>query len=486
MRLRMVMKNSVFYILASVLQGAMSFLLLPLYTRFLMPEDYAVLSIIASFIGALSTVITLQVHSGIPRFVIKFIKDEERAKIYFGSITLILALLISFSCFLIHIFSREIFNLIFSRSSNLALKPFIYIALWTALPNLLISSCGLLLQTLEQGKKFFIVSVAQVSANVVFGVIGVVIMKLGILGYLSAQFLASLVGLLCMAWFLRGWLRVSFRKFPFSDVIESLRYSIPIIPHMFAIYVYMYSDRLILQRYVSLSAIGIYSMGDTFAGILLILVNATTTAYSPRFLKLAQENKLVCRNDTEAFIKLWWFVVMGIYLGYLLFSKYVVRFMTQPNFFPAVPLIQVLAVAYIFRGLYCFAINAIFFTGETKYVPLITVSAAIINVVVNLYFIPRFGTWAAAWSTVISYAMTFILALYFTRKDSLVSFPWQAMAKMALAVVFVFVIAKACVAILGLSFLWSFLFHLTVFLLFMLTTLRFVFKNAWAKFEFAY
>lgn len=431
MKLANVLKNSLFYTLATTLQGMISFFLLPIYTRYLSPGDYAVLALVTSFSGIVSAVMTLQIHTGIPRFVIKFLKDKERAKTYFSSIFLLLLLILFFGCLIINIFGERIIRILFSDKNGITYSPFFLIATWILLPNLLMSGGMTLLQTLENGYKFFLVTLVQVIINVSLSLFFVVFLRTGPIGVLWAQLISAMCGLIIVIWFIRNWLRFMFPRLS-QDVKDSFRYSLPIIPHILSIYVYMYSDRLILQRFVPLSDIGIYSIADTFAYILLIVVNATTTAYSPRFLKLAEDNKLRAQGEIKNFMEIWWAGIMVIFMGYLLWSGFVVRLMTLPSFYPSIPLIPILAFAYIFRGLYCFSTNGLFFAEKTKYIPVITTVAAITNLSLNLIFIPKFGIFAAAWTTVISYFITFIVSYYFSRKFFPIFYPWKSMVKITM------------------------------------------------------
>lgn len=426
------LKNSFFYTIASVLQGFIGFLLLPLYTRYLSPLDYGVLALVTSFIGILASIITLQIHAGVPRFVIKFQKDENRAKIYFTSIFLLISIILVLSCVIINIFGETIVRIVFSNKNNISYAPFFQIGTLILLPTLLASVGMLLLQTLEYGHKFLLVTIIQVVANLFFGLFFVIFLKTGVSGVLWAQFIGAACGLIFTIWFIRDWFKLTLQKLPIQDIRDSLRYSLPIIPHTLSIYIYMQSNRLILQRYVPLADIGVYSIADTFASILLIIINSANSAYTPIFLKLAEDNRRRAQDETKKFIEIWWVVIMVIFMGYLLLSGYLVRLMTRPSFYPSIPLIPILAFAYIFRGLYCFNTNSLFFIEKTKYIPVITVTAAVLNVLLNLIFIPKFGIFAAAWITVISYFITFIVSYYFSRKFFPIFYPWKNMSKIAI------------------------------------------------------
>lgn len=466
MEFKKVLKNSFFYSMASALQGMVTFFLLPIYTRYLTPSDYAILALVTSFVGIVSSIMSFQIHTGISRFVIKFMKDEDRAKKYFSGIFLLLSGVLLTGCLMINIFGEKIIKIIFSETSEISYAPFFQIATWTLLPNLLISGGLLLLQALEKGVKFLSVAFASVVINICCGLFFVVFLKVGVIGVLWAQFISAVFGLFFIIWLVRDWLRSVFPGFPIQDIRTSLKYSLPIIPHMLGIYMYMYSDRLILQRFVPLADIGIYSVADTFAFILLVIVNSTTTAYGPRFLKVAEESRLKAQDEAKRFIEIWWGGIMIVFMGYFLFAGVFVKAMTQPSFYRAIPLIPILASAYIFRGLYCFATNGIFFCEKTKFIPVITITAGLLNIMLNLLFIPRYGIFAAAWTTVASYFITFAVAYGIARKCFPVVYPWYSMMKIILLFVVIYAVVRNVNDILPSAALIKFSFSITMFISF--------------------
>ena len=477
MKFTLVLKNSFFYTIAIALQGMISFFLLPVYTKYLLPSDYAILALVNSFIGIVSSIVTLQIHNGIPVFVIKFLKDEERAKKYFTSIFLLLGIILLLSCFFIELFGDRLIKFMFLNKDGIAYAPYFRIATWTLLPTLLIGCALLLLQTLERGNKYFIVVLIQVVLSVSLGLFFVVFLKAGVVGVLWAQCIGAICGLGFVVWLVRDWLTWFLPKFPLKDIKDSLRYSIPIIPHILSIYIYMYSDRLILQRYVPLSDIGIYSIADTFAYVLLVIANATTSAYSPRFFKLAEQDVKTCQEETKNFIGIWWIGIMVIFMGYLLLSGYIVKLLTRPSFYASIPLIPILATAYLFRGLYCFALNGIAFVRKTALIPVITITAAGLNIGCNLVFIPKFGIYAASWSTVASYLTTFILAYYFSKRYFPVLFPWKQIGKVIVVSLVFYIVIEHINRISHFGLHTGFVMNCIMLSLFALTTVFCLYRN---------
>ena len=65
---KQVFKNSAYYMIASLLPTAVGFLMLPIYTRYLTPDDYGVVALVLSLQSFLPLIMTLQVHNSILRF----------------------------------------------------------------------------------------------------------------------------------------------------------------------------------------------------------------------------------------------------------------------------------------------------------------------------------------------------------------------------------------------------------------------------------
>jgi O-antigen/teichoic acid export membrane protein len=71
-----------------------------------------------------------------------------------------------------------------------------------------------------------------------------------------------------------------------------------------------------------------------------------------------------------------------------------------------VPIIALGTVAY---GIYTIVSSALWYSMRTGWIPLLTAAAAMVNVGLNLLFIPRFGIKAAAWNTAAGFATLALL-----------------------------------------------------------------------------
>lgn len=76
----------------------------------------------------------------------------------------------------------------------------------------------------------------------------------------------------------------------------------------------------------------------------------------------------------------------------------------------------VLSTAFIFKNLEMYLTNFLLDNKQTKYISIISFSAAILNIVLNLIFIPIYGIVAATITTTISYFIGFMVAYYYVDK----------------------------------------------------------------------
>lgn len=423
MLVKNIFKNSFYYTIAGLLPQLVNFSLMPVYTRYMSPEDFAVLALITVFNSLLAIIITFQINSGISRIVISFLSDEERAKKCFsGSIILISSLLV-LGGIILEFWGDSILSICFSNQS-FRYKPFFQIGAWTIILNTIQNACQVLVRIQEKAREFVKISLFVTVSGTASSIIMVVAYRMGVAGVLYGGLISAAIGLILYSILVKDWFRWAF---PRKDIIEVVKFSIPLIPHAMAGYVFMYSDRLILEHYVPLSAIGIYAVADKFATMMKLLLNSFNDAYSPHFMKKAEIDPNKAREETKAVINLWWVFVLWALLGFYLFSEEIVKIMTEEKFFQASTLIPFMATAYIFRGLYCFSVNGIFLMRKSWAVPLITIAAGVVSITTNLLCVPRYGINGSVIATIAAFFATFVFSYVLGLFIFKIYYPWKRM-----------------------------------------------------------
>jgi O-antigen/teichoic acid export membrane protein len=149
-----------------------------------------------------------------------------------------------------------------------------------------------------------------------------------------------------------------------------------------------------------------YSIGYNIGMLLLLVIGAVFLSIGPDFYKYMDDkrydkiDKLVERMF--CFILLFAFVL-------ILFGENVLYLLADPKFYPGAIVIPPVVSGYIFYAIYYYYGTYIFYHKRTLYFTVCTLIAGTINIILNLIFIPMYGYLAAAYTTLFSYLVLFLV-----------------------------------------------------------------------------
>ncbi|WP_220498069.1 lipopolysaccharide biosynthesis protein [Rhodopirellula sp. JC639] len=401
--------------LAYGIQGALpqllALLLLPVLTRVLTKEDYGIVNLVTTFSAIASGFIALQLPAVVGRFFFDY--EEDRVARFFSTV-LFASCLIGVSIFSLLWIFGDFFVALCYPKSKLSFFPYFFIASVTTYLGVVTRCCSTLLQVQRKATSLLVSSavVAIVQAGVTL--ILVVWLRWGPLGVFLATASSAFVNALILLILVRDSIRP---QFDVSIVRPCMAYCLPLIPHFFGAFLYTSSDILILERYTDLAAVGIYGIAVRLTGPLRICVDAFNRANSPQFMKLSLESKADTVREYRQIITKWTAAMLSAWVLLSLFATEVLTILVPPEFYAVSPFIPILAAAYVFRGWYCFAVQPLFFEKQTRWIPIITLSSGIVNVALNFALIPIVGAIAAAWTTLIAFALSFVIALVLSNRS---------------------------------------------------------------------
>ncbi|UZW15947.1 flippase [Clostridium pasteurianum] len=181
-------------------------------------------------------------------------------------------------------------------------------------------------------------------------------------------------------------------------------------------------DRIIIMFTRGSEEAGIY--GSAYY-IILFLINIETMIFTPIFPLIInyfnnndRENLKKLMNNTSKIITAF---IMPVVIGGILLSKDIIVLLFDKSFIGAYsPFIILLLYALIlfFREIYGWGLNAC--GMEKKYLKTVTISA-LVNLILNLIFTPRYGMNMAAAITVLSEIINIVMMRYYAKRIIIVS-----------------------------------------------------------------
>ena len=167
-----------------------------------------------------------------------------------------------------------------------------------------------------------------------------------------------------------------------------------------------------IQKLCAKELLGIYTTGYSIAVLLSVITNAIGQAWLPWFNEQLYENKKdTIRKKNMLLMELGCFLT----IGFIVVGPEVIMILCGEKFWDAKWVIPPVAIATLCQYFYTNYVNVELFYKKTVLIAVNSIAAALINVGLNAYFIPRFGYLAAAYTTLAGYFILMILHYVATR-----------------------------------------------------------------------
>jgi len=428
------------YTAASILSKVIAVALLPLYTRYLSPEDYGAAEILFAAVVTASIIIRFGLLEAILRFY--YLDDEDPDRVVKSTFAG-LFWLSTLGALIALPFAGPLSELLLDPSE---LPPGVSGAelVRIAIGGLWVLTMWEFMLTLfrldERARAFFLTTILNVLAAIALTVVLVVGLDEGARGLLLGSYATG--GAFVLALIALQWRRLSLR--PDRALLRRLsRFGLPTMPAEVSLYALNFVDRLIIVRSLGLKEAGLYSLGVKFAQAVNVLVRGFQLAWPPLAYSIRDdgEARRFYATVVTLFVAGCAFVVAGMWL----FSRWIVRALAAPRFFDSFEVIGLVATAVTLYALYLVLVVILGRTGRTELNLPAAIGALVANVALNLLLVPPLGIVGAGIALVASYLVVLGLMYAFTQRLFPVPYEWGRLLRVLLTVAVLVGIAELLV-----------------------------------------
>jgi O-antigen/teichoic acid export membrane protein len=419
-------KHSGVYSIGNVLSNSIAFLLLPIYTRYLTPADYGMLEILSITGEAVIIFCGLGIGNGLVRSFLYEAGNLEQQKEAITTAYIFMGV----SSVLTHgllIISSQPLSLLLLGDSHFAL--FLLISFITGMLRAGSIIPFQLYRAELESVKYTIISAIQFAIVLIGNIYFIVFADLGILGILYGSLMGAIVIFPINLFLIRRYFVL---KFSVAMLKKMLRFGLPLVPSIAALWIILSLDRYFLNHFSNAHELGLYAMGFRFAAILeLIFRGPFDTNWPSIYFPLAKQP-----NAREQFSRiLTYYLLVGLFLslGLSLFAKPAIQIMTGPAFHGAYDIVPLLVLATLFRGVSSNVGIGIAIAGRTEYYVLTVGGAAVVNIGLNFLLIPAFGKMGAAFSTMIAFAFMAFISYAISQKLFSIQYEFGRIGKLLVA-----------------------------------------------------
>ena len=400
------LKQFFIYGFASVLSKIAAVFFLPLYTNVLSQEEYGALAMITAVKGIIDIFSNLNIHSGVARDYYE--KDIDRTKVISTGFFSILFFSILFMFLLFYSRDFWIINILDIRNYE---KAFVFM-LFTLPAGSLFSYFAILTRYKQNALAYSIGSILQLGIQIGLTVYFILAIKTGIVGVFYGILAGELIGIIYFYLLNQEYIRFTFQK---KLLIRVLKYSLPTLPAIAAIWADSNLGQLLIGKYISLEDAGIYSIALRIASVYLLIHQAFGNVWLPFVYENLNNPSL--EKDIMRIFNAATFALVLISVNLSVLSEYIVLLLSTPKYIDAAMLLTLLTIPMSITILIQFANIGPIISRQTKYISYANIIGSIVNLLCLAIFLPIYGVVSVPICLLLSQVGVFLLTSFYTEKQ---------------------------------------------------------------------
>lgn len=423
-------KHGLIYGLSSTLTTVIAIILVPLYTRYIDPADYGMLALVIITISIFTNIFSFGLKKAFFRFY--FDKNEKNKEV----ITTAFSLITQFSMALIlisSILSPLLSYLIIGKVEYF----YIFILLAIEGGTLNISHVGLsFLRTKRQSKLYSKIFISNFIIKLLLIIVLILVFNLGILGIVLGRVISGFILLLIIISQNWKYFKIKFNR---DLSMRMLKFGTPFIFSQISVFILTWFDRYFINFFKGLTEVGIYNVGYQMGAIIIVLL-ITPFNFIWGALKLEVMDHDNSRKYYNKILIYFSIVSFFLFLSMSLLNYEPIKLIVDSRYWDCYLVIPLVTLGYVFNGISTVMSIGIEIKKKTQYILIINGSAAILNIILNLIFIPHYGMIGAAYATFISFSIGFVLSYYINYKLYPINYQWEKVFKVILITGILFII----------------------------------------------
>lgn len=388
-------KASLWFLLCSFVQKAISVITTPIFTRLMSTEEYGSLNVFWSWMNVIMVIISLNLFYEV--FEQGLVKFSNKRSIFASSMQGLELTIISIWGIIYALFFKY-WNEFFSLSTIQMILMFCIIwttacfNFWAAEQRVLYQYKKLVILTIITSMLSPVLSVFLISSaedKVTARILGIGVVQ--IILYTGLFFSQIKRG--------KKFFDKNYWKY-------AITLNIPLVPHYLSQTVLNSADRIMIGKMVGESSAGIYSLAYSISLVMIVFNHALNQTIGPWYFQKIKENKI------QEISKLGYFlfeIIAMVNLILIALAPEAVKIFAPDSYYSAIWIIPPIAMSVYFTFAYDMFCKFEFYYERSKLIASITIIGAILNIGLNYLLIPLFGYQAAAYTTLVCYCIYAIL-----------------------------------------------------------------------------
>lgn len=402
-KFKLFIENFLIYGLGGAISKIIPLIMVPFITR-LMPDTsyYGINDMSNTLINFGTAIAILGMYDAMYRLF--FEKDDEEFKESVCSTTFLFTIVLSAIVFSGMIIFRNVIAQYFFGD-----KKYVYVVYLSAMATLVGATNGIISAPTRMQNKRKIFLITNTVSPIISYLIAVPMLLAG--HYVIALPLAGVISGISMeiSFYLLNRKWFSIRKFDKKFLKPLLMIAIPLFPNFLIYWVFNSCDKIMITNLLGVGAAGIYSVGAKIGNCSQLIYTAFAGGWQYFAFSMMKEDDQVKSNSAVfEYLGIISFIVTGFICSW---SYFIFKILFTEEYLGGYIVAPYLFLAPLLQMLFQVAANQFVVIKKTWPNMFILSGGALLNVIVNFFFIPVLGIEGAAIATLLGYVVSNIICV---------------------------------------------------------------------------
>ena len=417
-------RNIFIYAAPKFISYGLNLITLPILTRLLTPHEFGVITFAWLFPAIAVSVFSCGITASAQRYYFEYRHHNDKFISFVFSLQVFLYISLLASSLGVYFFKDTISGLIMgNRGFGFA----IFVTFVAGYFGHIASFYLILYQNMEKAVVHSTFTVLQAFITTAAGLILVWHFKMSYMGILYGSLLGACTVCLAMMLHFNRNLRFALNS---RILWDNIKYGLQVMPKSFSGFINRFFDKYMLNNMLSLSAVGVYNIGQTIGNALFFLMSTVWSSFQPVYYGEVFEKGRDGSVSVGRLFTMFAYITLMPVLLLILFAQELVYIIAPPSYYDAIDIIIIISggVATQTFGMYVGVQYA--YSKKAYWIFPATVVGTLANVAANIFLIPRFGLIGAGFSTVISTGIVNGILTFMGQKLYRIQYEWRIITKL--------------------------------------------------------
>lgn len=380
----------------------LTFLLIPLYTKYLTTSEYGIYDLYTATVELLIPILPVCIFDAVQRFSLN--KDSNKSDIFTVGFRNMLKSILIFSLLILINYTFKIFAEL-NKYPLYLLLFFISDNFYTYFSNV---SKGL-----DNIKDYAVCGFINSATTLLLNILFLTVFHMGIDGYFLANILSYFIAGFYLMIKVKIWNYLKLHLLNKNQKSEMINYSKHLVLSSISWWINNSIDRYFIIWLLGTAENGIYSVAYKIPTIINVVQSIFNQAWTLSAVKEFDNRKDDFYSNTY---KNYMLLLIFSCSGLIIFDQLIAKIIYSSDFYIAWKYVPFLLISAVFSALNSFIESIFAASMDSKIIAQTTILGAVINIILNLILIHSIGTMGAAISTMISYFAMWIFKLIKAKK----------------------------------------------------------------------